>query len=221
MPQKCRARLEGYADRVLEMPPCADIPDATATHPDMLGYVCCGTLFVGGGYYRDNRAFFDALGCDVEVCDVRYGKYPRDVYFNVFELGGKLYGLCDVTPDEIKSRYAETVRVKQGYAKCSSVVMDGAVVTADLGIAEAVRANGGDALTVRTGHVRLRGYEYGFIGGAVMSPSRGVLVCAGDLRTHPDAPEIIGFAARCGYTFDNIHDMDPLVDCGGILTITF
>ena len=212
-------KLEAFADRVLVMPPCPAVPGSVSTHPDVLGFSSGDRLYLGAGYYRGNRAFFDALGCGVVPCGVEWGEYPKDVYFNVFALGDVLFGLTDVTPEAIKALFSRTVRVRQGYAKCSSVTLGGAVVTADAGIARAVRREGFGALEIAPGHVRLHSYPTGFIGGAVVSPAPGTLLAAGDIDSHPDAGRIREFAQEFGFEFADTMDGEPLTDCGGILII--
>ena len=46
--------------------------------------------------------------------DVTYGKYPRDVYFNLFAFGDALFGRTDVTPAEIREQYNRCIDIKQG-----------------------------------------------------------------------------------------------------------
>ena len=221
MPPAYRKKLEARADRVAVMPPCADVRGPTATHPDMLGYAAGGRLFLACGYYRENREFFDRLGCRIVPCGVTYGDYPRDIYFNVFALGGVLFGRTDLTPPEIAGIYDKCILLRQGYAKCSSLVMDNAVVTADRGIARAVCDNGGEALLISPGSVLLRGYGTGFIGGATAVPGDGTVIPVGDLDTHPDAAAVRDLAARHGFTVDDGTPGEPLYDCGGILTLDF
>ncbi len=214
-----RKKLENYADRVACMPEYPGLSDSTSTHPDMLGYAAGDRLFLSRGYYLSQRAFFDALGCVIVPCDVTYGKYPRDVYFNVFALEDALFGRTDVTPAEIRERYNKCIYIKQGYAKCSTVLVGRGAVTADRGIALAVAENGGEALPVSPEGVTLRGYPRGFIGGAVAVPDGGTILPFGDLLTHPDGQRIADFAAGLGFSLDNGAEGERLSDCGGILIL--
>ena len=219
MPPYYVNKLGRYADRVEVMPGFGGISGATSTHPDMLGYAAGDVLYLSEEYYGRERRFFDSLGCRIEVCPVTFGGYPRDICFNVFAIDGVLYGRTDMTPPQITSAYKKLAKVKQGYAKCSAVLLGGGVVTADRGIAEAVVKNGGGALLITPGSVALRGYEYGFIGGACAVAESGTLIPFGDLDEHPDAARIRSFAAERGYTVDNGRPGDPLLDCGGVLTL--
>ena len=219
LPLCYREKLGRYADRVEVMPQNGDIKGSTSSHPDMLGYAYQGELFVAGKYYYKNRDFFDSLGCRITLCSAEYGDYPRDIYFNVFAISGVLFGRTDQTPAQISAKYTKCVKVKQGYAKCSSVPLGDGVVTADSGIARAVSENGGESLLISPGNITLRGYEYGFIGGAVAVPGERVIMPFGDLDTHPDAKRIREFSAYKGYTVDNGKPGAPLCDCGGILVL--
>ena len=219
MPQFYRKKLENYADRVACMPEYPEIKGSTSTHPDMLGYAAGNRLFIARDFYLRRRAFFDSLGCEIVPCKVAYGEYPRDVYFNVFAVGGTLFGRTDMTPPEITGIYNKCIIIKQGYAKCSTLLLCAAGVTADKGIADALAGNGSDALLIPPGGVSLRGYGYGFIGGACVTPDGATLLPAGDLDTHPDAGRIRAFAADHGFKTDNGIPGDPLLDCGGILIL--
>jgi hypothetical protein len=57
--------------------------------------------------------------------------------------------------------------VKQGYTKCSLVVVDEkSVITSDMGLAAALQRFEIDVLLISQGHVALPGLQYGFLGGA-------------------------------------------------------
>ena len=112
------------------------------------------------------------------------------------------------------------VDVRQGYARCSSAVVDGrSVITADPGIAAAlVKLGDVDVLTVEPGHVLLLGFDYGFIGGA--SGRLGdELVFSGDLSAHPDFRAIEAFADQRGVRLKYFPEF-PLTDIGSIIEIT-
>ena len=218
-PEALVAALDAYADRVAVMPRCPDIPGAVSSHPDMLGFARGNRLWLARGYYRANRAFFDGLGCEISVCPVEYGAYPRDVFFNLIERDGAVYGRVDVAPADILEGRA-AVAVKQGYARCSTLVSDGGCVTADAGIADALEAHGARVLRIRAGGVTLPGYGCGFIGGACAVPSPDAVIPAGDLDTHPDGKAVRRFIAEAGACVVDLFPAGtPLFDCGGVLTL--
>jgi hypothetical protein len=111
------------------------------------------------------------------------------------------------------------VPVKQGYTKCSTcVVGENAIITADASIANAALANSVETLLIRSGHIALPGFDYGFIGGAAGLIDNSLLAVCGKLASHPDSGAIRAFCtARCV----NIVELAdrPLIDIGGIVTL--
>lgn len=210
--------LAGYADRVAVMPRWDKIPCGIGYHPDMLGFADGDRLWLNEEYYRANAAFFDGLGADVCPCSEGYGKYPCDVLFNAFAIGEVLIGREDSLAFSLKEHFASVCDVRQGYAKCSSAVFGSNVITADGGIASAARALGACVLQIEPGSVALEGYDYGFIGGALVEVSGDTLMAFGNIHAHVQGDDIVAFAAGKGYrviSFDHL----PLTDHGGILSL--
>ena len=110
------------------------------------------------------------------------------------------------------------VNVRQGYTKCSCVVVDGSsVITSDPGIHSVLsRLEGVSVLKVRPGFISLPGFDTGFIGGA-SGLLNGKLVFNGDLSLHPDYEAIKAFTRERdvpivhfeGYT---LADIGSIVD---------
>ncbi len=215
---KIKYVLGKYADRVVCMPVWDKIPGGIGYHPDMLGFAYGDKLWLNDGYYRANSSLFDALGADIRLCGEPYGEYPDDVRFNAFVLDGVLFGREASLAESLKAEFAKVRNVRQGYAKCSSAVFGRNVITADCGIASAVNELGGDALQIAPGSVKLPGYDYGFIGGALVCASDDTLVAFGDIETHPQGKEMVDFAADKGYKILSFAGQ-PLYDHGGILVL--
>lgn len=212
------ALLARYADEVAVMPRFDEVPGGIGDHPDMLGFACGERLWLNERYYRANAAFFDGTGADILPCDEPYGKYPRDVRFNALLLDGCLIGRLDSLAKRLRQDHPRALNVRQGYAKCSAALFGSSVITADGGIAAAAGSLGARTLLIGAGGIALEGYDYGFIGGALVCVSDDRLVSFGDIRLHPQGGEIVEFAARSGYEIEYIADM-PLVDHGGILVL--
>lgn len=97
--------------------------------------------------------------------------YPDNVLLNGLFLDGKLYGkmsaIDPVVLDYCTAERIPVVNVNQGYARCSTLIInEHAVITADLSISNALKNNGVEVLRITPGHILLEGYDYGFIGGA-------------------------------------------------------
>ena len=208
----------------MQIPKCSLIDEAVSAHPDMLFSVLGeGCVITDSGYFAENRAFFDTLArraVTVKLSErALTKKYPGDVLFDAIRTEDLLIGNLKHTAPELFGAGVRAVNVKQGYALCSTLLINGAAVSADLGICSALRENGYDVLQITPGEILLNGYAYGFIGGAsaVLERERAVLFF-GNVYKHPDGEKIVRFCEGKGYRV--YYDKDtPLTDCGGVKII--
>jgi hypothetical protein len=190
----------------------------------MLLFPFNGKLFVCKDYYSEAKEVIDFIVSESALTlklteDALGAKYPEDIKFNCFCAGNGLIGSVNNISQEIKKEatYAKIAlkNVKQGYAKCSTVVLDRAVISADKGICEAARALGADALLISAGGIELDGYDCGFIGGASGVSGKQIFFC-GDITAHRDFERIEKFCGERGYEIVSLSD-DPLYDIGTIM----
>ena len=165
------AALERCGVACLPVEPCPALAVPVQAHADMV----CHPL---GG-----RRVLAARGCEHLLASLRAegflpeetqrapaARYPGDVLLNAARIGPLCLGSAHC--DETLLRFCEEenirfVPVRQGYAKCSTVIVSReAVVTADPSIAAAAEGCGLDVLRIRPGFVELPGYSCGFPGGA-------------------------------------------------------
>lgn len=128
--------------------------------------------------------------------------YPDYVLYNAACTGKFL--ICNekyTAPEILDFAHAnsiEIVNVKQGYAKCSCVIVDeNSIITYDAGIAKECCKQDMDVLLISPGHVELEGYNTGFIGGASGRIGEYVIF-NGNLEAHPDIDDIVGFIEKRG-----------------------
>jgi len=166
---------KGY---VLKEFPEGDLPyPAISSHPDI--------------YISDTK---NGLIRQYEIS----GNYPDYLGFNgVFLDKYFIHNLKYTSPtliSQAENMGLTLVNVRQGYTKCSCVVVDGSsIITADKGIISALSACPDiDVLGISEGHVLLDGFEYGFIGGASGRVGNSI-VFNGDIKTHPDCDAIKAF----------------------------
>ena len=219
--EPCEASLTALGARVIRMPLDRCLPEPVSGHPDMLAApLPDGSLLLSREYYEENRLFWEKTGIEVTVTDESLGaRYPKDVLFNALAVGDILYGKDGAVSRFLLASYSRFVPVKQGYARCSVAMLSGhAAVTADKSLAEALRRNGIEVLTVSPGHIALSGYEYGFIGGAGGRLRDGVYVFFGNLLSHPEGESILQFCERQKISAVSLSD-EPLSDHGGILVM--
>ena len=182
------------------------VAEPVSDHPDM--FMCKMGAADSAPIIRCDAAA-DALGME----------YPHDIPFNAACTGRYFVHNLKYTAPELLEAAKEMgmtlVNVKQGYAKCSTVVVDeDSIITYDMGIAAACSKAGMDVLTVEPGHVLLSGYNTGFIGGASGRVGDSVYF-NGDLTAHPDHSRIIEFIESKGLNVISFPGW-PLTDIGSI-----
>ncbi len=221
LPAVCEKALARLGLAVRRLPSYDGLPRPLSGHPDLLtAKLPDGSLLLSRDYYEKNEAFFCGLGVPLILTEERLSPvYPGDVLFDALAAGDTLYGREGAVSKTLLAAYPRFTPVKQGYARCSvAMLTDGAAVTADLGLAEALRRDGIEVLTVRAGHIALPGYDYGFIGGAGGRLSEGVYAFFGDLLSHPDGEAILRFAEKQKISAVSLSD-GPMGDHGGILLL--
>ena len=207
------------------LPPCPTLSEPVSSHPDML-IARVGTELVTTADYceiagAEISEIFDTLRSRFHFTSDTHGRdYPSDVIFNSLVMGDKLFARVD-SLSRYLVRLAESaglrlVNVAQGYPACTVLKLsDEAAITADRGMAEALRAKGIRVYLIENGGISLPPYEFGFIGGA-SGVFGGAVYFLGDASRHPsweiisDAVEKEGLRAvmlgRC-----------ELLDLGGII----
>lgn len=209
--QKETLKRENIPYSVLPDNPCLLPP--LAAHPDM------SAIRVGKKVFACGMAA-KVLGC-TDTGETLSPVYPGDVLFNGFVLGNKLFcnknAFSKAVQEYALENSMEIVDVRQGYAKCSTLVLGaGQIITADRGIAKAAEPFC-NVLLIREGGIALAPYAYGFIGGASFVLGNKVYFF-GNLDTHADAASIRTCLAKNGYTAVSLSD-EALSDCGGAIFI--
>ena len=184
--------------------PAGKVYSAVSAHPDI--YMCRDEE--RGIVIKGNP---DTLGRD----------YPENIIYNAVIMKNYLIHNLRYTAKEILD-YGETmglkrVNVKQGYTKCSCVVVGGdGIITADEGIYRAVKDNTDiDILKIRPGFVSLPGHDIGFLGGT--SGRIDVeIIFNGNLSAHPDYYEICDFIGAKGFDIKYFPEYE-LTDIGSII----
>ncbi len=216
--------LEMLGISVIPVPENPHIMPPLAFHADMS--VC----HLGGDLLTAAEGVYDVL--KTRLPDgfrlVKAGKgqramYPWDVGLNVCIFGEKLmHNLKFTDPvvaDETKTRGIEALNVKQGYTKCSVCVLTSKrIITSDKGIHETALRSGIVSLLISPGHIRLDGYDTGFLGGACGKLSANKIAFTGSLRAHPDEKRILSFIGDAGLEAVFLTDGE-VFDIGSIIPI--
>lgn len=151
------------------------------------------------------------------------GSYPENVRLNCLYFRGTLYGKLSAADasvlDFCRKNNIQTVNVKQGYTRCSVLLIGNrAAVTADRGIADALQKDGAEVLLIAPGHVTLPGFDCGFIGGAGFCDGDTVY-CFGDITRHPDFEKIKALCAKHNSKIEILCADKPLTDLGGAVLL--
>ena len=210
----------GY--EVLALPAFDKLDTPVSAHPDMLLWAYKNKIITHGEYYPIAKDIFDRLaasGYEIILSEQKISaKYPLDVPLNCAVVGEHLIANADSASRLIlkaASGGLTLLNTRQGYAKCSTFIVDStAVITADASVEKACRSSDIEVLKIREGHIRLDGYGYGFIGGAGGVDGDRVFF-SGDISLHPDGEAIASFCRQHKKKIITLSDA-PLFDVGTI-----
>ncbi len=213
--------FRSYGITPIEIPPCTRLEIPVCTHPDMLFFkLSDGTLLTEKQYFDENPDFFNTLPKELKIkkSEIKLApKYPNDIAFDALKIKNTLFCLKKHTAPEILSDAENVININQGYAKCSSLVIGDAVITADKSIHKAVTENGFDCLLISPDGIELDGYDCGFIGGAsVVIEEEKTVIFFGNLSLHPSCKELSAFCNEKGYKL-HTNANSRLKDLGGAL----
>lgn len=206
----------------ITVPACPDLPSPVSCHADMVCHHLGSDKIAVYPYSETFTCKLKELGLQVIHSKRRLSsEYPNDILFNAARVGKWL--VCNekyterVILDSVERNHI--IPTKQGYAKCSVLVVDErSIITADRNIQRKASACGIDALLIQQGHIVLPGYDYGFIGGSTFKPRPDVIYFTGNVQSHPDYPLIKAFLEKRDITVIN-GSSEMLLDVGSILPI--
>lgn len=216
MPQTIRS----YFDNVLLLPVNPQLDPRISFHTDLSVFSFGQTLICAPFIFellKENLYQFEVI-----KGEETQSPYPYEVLYNAALVGRKLF--CNIkytSPtilSECEKREITFVNVPQGYAKCSTVIVDDmSIITSDSSIQKAAEKEGIAALFVSNEGVFLDGYPNGFIGGASTVTEKEVIF-TGDIFRSPDAEKIIEFIEKRGKKPVFFSNM-PLYDLGSPIVL--
>lgn len=144
---------------------------AVKTHPDMsLFKYDEETLIVSCESFDYYNEIFK--GTKINIINANedpHEKYPSDVKFNALRVGEHLICKRDVCAKSIIKRFDEgkIINSSQGYVKCSIIDVGSEYFTSDdKYLYEIIKSLGKKCILLDKGFVKIKDYDYGFIGGA-------------------------------------------------------
>lgn len=222
--------LIANAFQVILLPANHCLASQVESHADMLICVLDNTVFCNELYYKENKQIFDLIreyGYSIDTANFHVSdKYPKDIALNQAVIGKNIIGRADSCAENIlkyaKSHEYNYCSVKQGYAKCSTLILGKtAVITADDGILATANQLGIKTLKIKNGanEIALNGYDYGFIGGASAVYENKVFFF-GDITLHSQGEKITTFCKENGFLPISLGK-EKLCDIGGAIILPY
>lgn len=214
--------LEKQGITAIAAPASERLPVPVRYHADML---CCylgnGRMVVAAGekILQERLTCFDVQTIFTEQPLRNY--YPYDAGCNILQIGKDVFYNPKSADRKIIKELEDCIlhKVSQGYSRCSvAVVNEKSAITADPGMAKAMKQAGLEVLEIQPGKIRLPGYNYGFIGGCCGLIAPDKLAFTGSLKQHPDGERIKTFLFRRGVSYVELME-EPLLDIGGLIPI--
>ena len=216
--------LRGFS--IIELPPFLSLGEAVRSHPDTLIFRV-GECVVSSAEYAEAAPFvFTDLRDRVKSLKITFSDdtlssaYPSDCAYNALVIGESVFcrtgSISHAVLHLAKSQGKTIVDVKQGYPACSTLALgDNAAITADKGMAKAMREHGIRVYEIEQGNIALPPHEYGFIGGAC-GVFRDKVYFFGNYKSHPSRDILERAMDSENFSPVSLSD-EPLMDLGGIL----
>ena len=223
LPEEIRAAIERKSGgKCVSIPVCDTLPTPVNHHPDMLFFnpPNKGITTLSSGYNAVNPHFFEKFAtANIELDTVALQpQYPLDIAFDALAIGDTLYCLEAHTAESVKKHFSKIVNIRQGYAACSTLVLnEKSAITADGSISKALKQNGVTVLDIAPEGIKLPGYNSGFIGGA-SAVVGDTVIFFGNLSDHPNKTEIVSFCKENGFETLDFPAL-PLTDYGSVRKI--
>lgn len=153
-----------------------------ADHPDLSVFVLDKNNIIVDkylySYYKDKFKNINIIkGESVK------SNYPFDSIYNIVKLNN-YYIHNDYTESKIVKYFNDNnynfIKVKQGYTRCSSIVLNNSIMTADYGIYKKLK-NKVDTVLLNQEEIELDGFENGFLGGTCGMIDGKCIIFNGDI----------------------------------------
>ncbi len=211
--------LAGRGEDVLIVEKDPVLPEPLASHADLQVFAAGDTVFVNERQEKLAKEL-KSRGFNVETVDDIENTYPADCRLNGFLLGKRLVGNGRCLSRKLTERF-ELLGVKQGYARCSSIVIGtDTVFTDDVSIfSRLFREEGTDCRRFPQNEILLEGYDKGFLGGCCGFVSNHELLFSGDPGKLSNGKELLEALEEKGIEVIRLSGEVPY-DFGGIVRLT-
>lgn len=210
---------------VIKTCPCSVLQEPVNGHPDMVMHPVDEKTFVIAPNVFDYYApQLTRLGIKViEGGKTLRRNYPGDIAYNVARIGRYAVHNMRYTDEVLRSCLeavkTEFIHAGQGYAKCSVAPLGSdKAVTSDEGMHRVLCSIGVESLLMEPGSVRLDGYDYGFIGGAVFVSEPGIFVLSGRIKNQSEGEKLRAFVESSGYMYVE-ESKEEISDLGTVIPV--
>ena len=212
-------RLKQYGYICIATEKSANVSSPICRHADVLYLKTDSNSLAVSDCQQNNIVVLKEKGFDIKEIKLAAG-YKTESKLNIIITDENIICNSKTCEADILITNKNIINVNQGYTKCSTIVIDcNNFITEDEGIYNALTQAGKNCLLITKGYAELKGYDYGFIGGASAYLSAAdTLLFFGNISKHPDYCKIMNFTERCKIKIDYIEDI-KLQDIGGIVEL--
>jgi len=194
--------LSRYDIEPITIGPTDRLPEPLSGHADLQVFPMGDVLYCNPDI---STSFVDKIGhyCEIVLCSTQLGSEPvKTIPYCVADTGAVAFHRTKYTDTDIKcalkSAEIPLMDVPQGFARCSIMIVSRHhIITADAKVHRIAQIAGIDSLLISPGNIAIRGYRYGFIGGA-SGVVGGTVFLTGTIDHHPDREIILQFIEKAG-----------------------
>lgn len=202
---------------------CKELQMPVCGHPDMVLHpIDYNTIIVAPNVFDYYCKIFDKKGIKVIKGEKALNRnYPEDIAYNVARVGNYAFHNTKYTDPKLKFYLErigiEFINVNQGYTKCSTaIVSNNAILTSDISIHEIAIKKGINSIFIKPYDIELKGYDYGFIGGAIGAITNKIFLLTGNISDDNDFETINKFVKNNGFAIvraseKNIADLGTII----------
>jgi hypothetical protein len=216
-PQQAKEALEKYGE-VVDFITSDICYDAIAGHPDIFMFQHPGGLVVAPNLPPEYKNRLIAHGVKFKTGIMPVGSiYPATAAYNaLYTTQGILHNQY-IIDEVVAGSHAMVIHCRQGYVRCSTVLIGETFITSDKGIEKELLAIDCKVLYVNPQNIALQGVKYGFFGGCLGVYSKKVYFC-GAIKYLEGNKILANQIENEGFELIELYQ-GPVTDVGGIFFI--
>lgn len=204
---------------------CSELQDPVVGHPDMVLHPITNRKIIVAPnvfhYYKEVFAKKDIKIIKGEKFLCR--NYPDNIAYNIARIGEYAFHNFKYTDPVVKYYFEKEklnlININQGYSKCSTAIIDNkAIITSDYAIHNRALEIKLNSLFINSYFVELKGYNHGFIGGAVSRIEKNAILFTGAIDDTNSFFRINKFLNSLGFS-TIIASKKIITDLGTIIPI--